>query len=344
MSSGSLVLPPLGALYGAAVKLRLQAYRRGLLNTTKLEAPVISVGNITVGGTGKTPLVDWFCRALAQEGRKPCVLTRGYRRAQPNTRVLVSDGNAVLTTAAQAGDEAFLLAENLKGIAAVISDADRSAAGQWALREWKVDAFVLDDGFQHLQLARDFNVLAVDATDPWGSNKLLPTGRLREPLSGLVRADCIVVTRADDPEQTKSVVAELKRRVNCPVLTSQMKNVGIENLVGEKVESLSGPLTAFCGVGNPESFFTQARKANLSLASTHAFRDHHAFEQRDIDQITRQAQHEGATALITTAKDAVKLHRLHFALPCYVLKIAIEVREEEELMAIMRTALKNHKS
>ena len=341
MSSASLVLPPLGALYGAAVRLRLQAYRRGLLNTTKLDAPVISVGNITVGGTGKTPLVEWFCRALAGEGRKPCVLTRGYRREQPKTRVLVSDGNAVHASAAEAGDEAFLLAQNLKGIAAVVSDANRAAAGQWALEELNVDAFVLDDGFQHLQLARDLNVLAIDATDPWGANKLLPTGRLREPLSGLMRADCVVVTRADNLENVEPLLTELRRRVSCPIFTSQMRTVGIESLAGENAESgaLEQPIAAFCGVGNPDSFFAQARGENLDLVSTQSFPDHHNFEPRDVDQLIQNARTKGATALVTTAKDAVRLRSLQFALPCYVLNIAVAVREEEELLAMVRAVL-----
>src|SRR5712692_8004430 len=152
-----LVLPPLGALYSAAVRARLALYQRGLLQVSKLEAPVISIGNITTGGTGKTPLVEWVARSLAREGKTVCILTRGYRRANPNQRVVVSDGKRVLASELAAGDEPRLLAENLVGAAAVIGDADRFAAGRWAIRELGANAIVLDDGFQHLRLARDLN-------------------------------------------------------------------------------------------------------------------------------------------------------------------------------------------
>ena len=124
--------------------------RQRLLPVTKLPAPVISIGNLTTGGTGKTPLVEWVCRTLARKQRKVCILTRGYGRANPGTRVIVSDGSNVLTTAAEAGDEPYLLAQNLKGVAAVISDPDRIAAGKWALDKLGAEVFVLDDGFQHL--------------------------------------------------------------------------------------------------------------------------------------------------------------------------------------------------
>lgn len=341
MKSAAIVLPPVSALYGAAIKLRLAAYRRGLLNATRLNAPVISVGNLTVGGTGKTPMVEWFCRALARSGRKPCVLTRGYRRENPQSRVLVSDFQGVHSTVGEAGDEAFLLAGNLKGMVAVVSDANRAAAGNWALTELGADVFVLDDGFQHLQLERDLNLLLLDATDPWGGNSLLPVGRLREPLTGLGRADCIVVTRADDPEQVSSLVTDIQGRANCPVLTSQMRVVGVRKLGGEKVDSslLLQPLFAFCGIGNPQSFLAQIRRSYGNLAGSKSFADHHAFQQHDINDVTAKARSAGATALITTAKDAVKLARLEFSLTCLVLDIEVEIHQEDALLELMRIAL-----
>ncbi|MGH9882418.1 MAG: tetraacyldisaccharide 4'-kinase [Pyrinomonadaceae bacterium] len=342
MNSSTLVLPPLSALYGAAIRARLAAYRNGLLSASRLDVPVISIGNITAGGTGKTPLVEWVCRALAREGRQVCILTRGYRREHPGTRVLVSDGSSVQATEKEAGDEALLLAQNLKGIAAVVSDARRVAAGKWAIEELGVNSFVLDDGFQHLQLARDLNVVTVDATDPWGGNQLLPSGRLREPLSGLERADCIVITRADASNRLPSLIAEIQKLVgNRPIFTSRMKPVGTKTLSGEQVESasLAQPLGSFCGVGNPNSFFSLLRSSGYRLVLTRAFADHYLYSQNEIDQLVAEARHHGARSLITTAKDAVKLQRFSLALPCYVLEIQIEIDEEEQFVSMIRKAL-----
>src|SRR5215210_5941933 len=159
----SLALAPLGLLYGAVTRARLRLYRSGFLKSESVGAPVISVGNLTTGGTGKTPLVEWLARALARENRRPCILTRGYGRVNASERVLVSDGERMLADARQGGDEPFLLAEKLLGLAAVISDADRVAAARWALENLRSDIFILDDGFQHLRVARDLDIVTVDA-------------------------------------------------------------------------------------------------------------------------------------------------------------------------------------
>src|SRR6202040_1050727 len=150
-SASSIILAPLSVLYGAVTRTRLALYRRGLLKPSKLDAPVISVGNITTGGTGKTPLVEWVGRALDREGRQVCILTRGYGRENPNTRIVVSNGKEILASEREAGAEPRLLAQSLLGLAAVISDADRFAAGQWAIKKFGSDVFILDDGFQHLR-------------------------------------------------------------------------------------------------------------------------------------------------------------------------------------------------
>jgi tetraacyldisaccharide 4'-kinase len=166
-----------------------------LFRVSELASPVISVGNLTAGGTGKTPLVEFIAQALAHKGKKVCVLTRGYRRQKGRQRVLVSDGQRVLADAIEAGDEPRLLAESLLGTSAVISDADRFAAGQWAERNLGCEVFVLDDGFQHRRLVRNLDIVAIDATGPWGNGHFIPWGRLREPPRGLSRADCVVITR-----------------------------------------------------------------------------------------------------------------------------------------------------
>ncbi len=335
----NLALPPLSAMYSVLTRARLALYRRGTFHTQKLTSPVISIGNLTTGGTGKTPLVEYVCRALANADRNICVLTRGYGRLQPKTRVLVSDGTNVLADPWQAGDEPFLLAQNLKGLAAVISDADRVAAGQWAGRTLGTDTFVLDDGFQHFRLRRDLDIVAIDALDPWGGNHLLPYGRLREPISGLARADCVVITRAEQGRavtRLKGNLEDLTRRR--PVFLSQMQTSGIKTLVDRKEvsrKSVPQPLAAFCAVGNPDSFFKQLEREGLVCVLKKIFPDHHVYRQADVDSLVDAAATAGAKGLITTAKDAVKLAAYFFQLPCHILEIQITFEEPREFLQMI---------
>ena len=339
----TLVMPPLSALYGAVIRARLAAYSRGLLSATHLEAPVISVGNLTVGGSGKTPLVEETCRILAAEGRRACVLTRGYRRESPNSRVLVSDGKSLHANEKESGDEPFLLAKHLLGLAIVISDPNRAAAGKWAIQEFGVDAFVLDDGFQHLQLGRDLNILVIDASDPWGGNQLLPLGRLREPLSGMKRADCLIITRADECNNVADLRSELEDLIaHRPVLTSRMKPVALKTIAGQtaSLKDIPQPIAAFCGVGNPNSFFRIIKSLGIVPVATRPFADHHRYSQNDIDLVVGEARKAGALSLITTAKDAVKLRNLSFLLPCYVQEIRIELEDDSRFLGLLREALR----
>jgi tetraacyldisaccharide 4'-kinase len=338
----SFVLPPLSAIYSALMQARIALYQRGALRVHKLEAPVISVGNMTTGGTGKTPLVEWVSRALAHDGKKVCILTRGYGRANPDMRVVVSDGAQILVDERQSGDEPFLLAQNLKGLAAVVCDADRVSAGQWAIKKLGIDALVLDDGFQQLRLARDLNIVTVDATNPWGGNHLLPYGRLREPLGGLSRADCVVVTRADQNNDLPALQEKLRHfSKGRPIFISRMQSHGIRTIVGEEksIGSLVQPFGAFCSVGNPESFFSHLSRAGYNPLLTRAFPDHYAYGQDDVDLWVEEAKRAGAKSLITTAKDAVKLHSFSFALPCYFLEIQISLAEADQLLDMIRKAV-----
>ncbi len=342
----SFALAPLGALYGAVTRARLALYRAGALTVHKLDAPVISVGNITAGGTGKTPLVEWLARACAREGRRVCVLTRGYGRDEARRRIVVSDGRSVLADAHAGGDEPRLLAENLRGLAAVVADADRVAAARWARAALGVDLFILDDGFQHLRLWRDLNIVTVDATAPWGGGHLLPRGRLRESPSGLTRADCIVLTRAEHARGVAALRAEIAHMSGGrPVFVAHTRTVRVRPLVSEKAADdaapflLPRPLAAFCAIGNPQVFFKQACAADIELNLTRALPDHHRYTQADVDALTRAAAEAGAQALITTAKDAVKLRALRFTLPCYVLEIALAIDDEAGLLALVRGAL-----
>ena len=329
----SILLPPLSILYGAVTRTRLSMYRRGTFQTTRLERPVISVGNITTGGTGKTPLVEWVARTLAATGKKVCILTRGYGRKDPHVQVIVSDGYEVLASPSEAGDEPYLLATNLKGLAAVISSADRIAAGQEAIKDFGSDCFVLDDGFQHLRLARDLNILTLDATNPWGGGSLLPYGRLRESPEGLSRADCIVLTRCDQAGKLDSLRAEISRlNGNAPIFQSEMRTSRVSPLKnGSEPPIPPARVAAFCAVGNPRSFFEHVRRAGYDLAFQKSFADHHVYSQDEIDAIVREAAALAVTSLITTAKDAVKLRTLSFSIPCYALEIEMWIENADEL-------------
>jgi tetraacyldisaccharide 4'-kinase len=347
--ASEIALAPLGALYSAVTRARLVLYQTGALAAHRIDAPVISVGNITTGGTGKTPLVEWLARTMAQQGRRVCILTRGYGRANPDARVVVSDGERVLTNAREGGDEPRLLAENLQGVAAVISDADRVSAARWARAALGSEVFILDDGFQHLRIARDLNILTIDATNPWGGGRLLPRGRLREPLGGLARADCIVITRADQARDLSS----LKERARSlsggrPVLlaSTRVKEMrALSNTADEDAPvtvSRSKPVAAFCAIGNPQSFFTQIRGLGHTLSYTRALPDHHVYTQRDVDAIELEARRVGAQLLLTTAKDAVKLRSLRLGLPCYVVEVEIELDDEGRLLDLISKATRKN--
>jgi tetraacyldisaccharide 4'-kinase len=340
-----VMLTPLSGLYGVAMKARRALYRRGLFHVHKAGVPVISVGNITTGGTGKTPLVEWIARALARRQKRVCILTRGYGRQRPGSPVLVSNGSEIFSDAREAGDEPLLLAEKLEGEAAVICDADRVASARWAAENLGTDLFILDDGFQHMRLARDCNIVVIDATNPWGNRRRLPAGNLRESPQQLARADCIVITRADDVAQTETLKSEIDQlSKGRPVFLSRMRIDGLRKLsnlkegsVGEDLRSV--PLAAFCGVGNPESFFAQLRRAGYTLCHTRVFPDHHYYTQEEINYLISQSSECGAHALLTTAKDEVKLRSLRCEMPCYVVDVAIEIEGESKFLALIDDAI-----
>jgi tetraacyldisaccharide 4'-kinase len=327
-------------LYGLITKARNSLYETGVFKSFTLGVPTVSVGNITVGGTGKTPLVAFITQILAETGEKVCVLSRGYGRDNSKQRVLVSDGKKILTDVRESGDEPFELAQKLLGKAIVVVDANRAAAGNWARERFGITAFVLDDAFQHRRVRRDVNIVAIDATNPFGNEKLLPAGILREPLENLKRADAIVITRAN---LTKNV-ADLKAQISeynshCPIFVSKNRALGLINLENFSAKTSTDanyelritsqrPKTkdrrttercfAFCALGNPRNFFEQLRKENFNLASTEEFPDHHFYTQKDIEKLQTKARKANAEVLLTTAKDAVKLKNLEFDLPCFV--------------------------
>jgi tetraacyldisaccharide 4'-kinase len=264
--------------------------------------------------------------------------------------VLVSDGKQIMANALEGGDEPRLLAEMLQGVAAVISDADRLGAARWAEENLGSDLFILDDGFQHLRLARDLDLVTVDATNPWGGGKLLPHGRLRERLKGLARADGIILTRTEQAQDIMTLRKEAGRLSDGrPVFlsrTSTRATRPLDEAIIKSVapglsthHSLPRPIAAFCALGNPSAFFTHLRSDCYDLSYTRTFPDHYVYSQTDIDALIVEAKRAGARALLTTAKDAVKLRPLRFDLPCYVLEIGLEFDDEETLTGMILEAI-----
>jgi tetraacyldisaccharide 4'-kinase len=348
---------PFSRLYGSLTGLRNRLYDRGLLRSFSLGARTISVGNITTGGTGKTPLVAYIALELADRGEKVCILTRGYGRQNVGDRVVVSDREKIVSDPKIAGDEPVEIALKLNGKAIIIADADRVAAAEWALREYGVTVFILDDGFQHRNAKRDVDIVCVDATDHVGGGKMLPGGRLREPLAGLQRADIVVLTRSDLVSNIQDLRSEISNwNPDAAIFTAQNQIIRVTALEDfqSRLQSLdpsdadrpnASPfddlndrsnggtgefrLAAFCGLGNPENFFKQIRKEveknkDLDLCITRAFPDHHSYTQADIDDLEAKAR-QGAVvdAFVTTAKDAIKLSGLRFSIPCYVVEIDV---------------------
>jgi len=344
---------PFSWIYGKITNFRNALYERGVFKSHALGATVISIGNITVGGTGKTPMVAFLAEILAEQGEKVCILTRGYGRENPKQRVLVSDGEKILVNVKEAGDEPFELARKLLGKASVVADANRVAAAEWAREKFKITAFVLDDAFQHRRVKRDLDIVLLDATNPFGNSKTLPFGILREPLTNLQRADLIVITRANLVENISDLKFQISKfNPDCPIFTAENRISNITQLKefhGETQSSqrkttdneqrTTDKYLAFCALGNPDNFFEQLKREEFNLVSTKKFPDHHRYTQTDIEKLETEAKQKGAEILLTTAKDAVKLSNLNFDLPCFVVESRLVFDDEKKLREIIRAVI-----
>jgi len=306
------LLEVLAVPYGLAVRLRATLYQHGWLPQQRLTCRVISVGNLTVGGTGKTPIVIWVVNRLLAQGRRVGVLSRGYRRRSDAAMVLVSDARSVLVGPEDAGDEPHLIAVRCPG-ALVAVGADRHRLGRWVLERFPVDCFVLDDGFQHLALYRDVDLLLVDASDARGLDALVPAGRLREPVSAASRATAVVLTRAEKPDDRQAVTAKLAqagvmREAPIVVRFTVEALVHLSSKAVEKSDRLAGRKAfAFSGIANPASFRLLLTEAGFPVAGELLFPDHHWYRVADLDLIRRRADACGAEVILTTEKDADKI-------------------------------------
>ena len=308
-----IVLWPASKLYGIGVSLRTRLYASGLLKQKRLKATVISVGNLSVGGTGKTPLVIWLAEKLLAQGHRVAILTRGYRGT------------------ASSSDEVDLMRSRLQNRVIFGVGKDRFAGGQRIESRQAIDVFLLDDGFQHLQLARDLDIVLMDASHPVGGQPLLPAGPMREPISAVVRADVIVFTRTENAPGAKEAI---QRFWKLPIFAAStfllgFRSLGLEGPLQSVADLGSGPFFAFCGIGNPEAFVRDLQRWGVAPAGHMFFADHHRYTLEDVQAIDQAAKGVGAKGLLTTEKDFCNLTSVALpALPVYVSIIDLKVDGE----------------
>jgi tetraacyldisaccharide 4'-kinase len=300
---------PASAIFGAGVAIRNGLYDRGILSARKLSRPVVSIGNLSVGGTGKTPFVIALGELLKQRGIAFDVLSRGYRRNSIEIAVVDPNGPP-----SQFGDEPLLIARKLQ--VPVIVGADRYRAGLMAEKRFSSKLHLLDDGFQHRRLHRDFDIVLLPAEDYRGT--LLPAGRLREPVTALRRADAVVLPNQIEQLRFAGQVWPVRRHIELPG---------------------GGNLIAFCGIGRPGQFFDGLKTAGQKIAKTVAFRDHHSYEQRDMDRLLRLKKQTDADGFITTEKDVINLGVLSAQLqPMYSAGLRMELESPEQtVIGVLKT-------
>jgi tetraacyldisaccharide 4'-kinase len=305
------LLTPVSWLYGAVVAARNRHYDRPA-NRVRAGIPVVSVGNLTVGGTGKTPIVCWIAERLRDDGRRPAVVSRGYGGTAGRGPCVVSRGEGPRVDVRVAGDEPYFMAHTLPGVRVIVGS--HRAGGVEAAVATGADIAILDDGFQHRRLARDLDLLLVDRSDPFGGGRLLPAGRLREPLSGMSRADLVLLTRSCSAELRVELETTLRRHLTgAPVLEAGHECVGFVDAEGEATEV--GPrVVAFCGIGHPAGFRRDLEARGLELVDFVVFRDHHDYSSAELHALSARASASGA-GLVTTEKDLARLSGVPTAVP-----------------------------
>ena len=343
------ILYALSFIYDRLVQLRLYFYRKRILRERALGCLVISVGNLTVGGTGKTPIVEKFARALQAGGRRVAILSRGYksmprkrswwdrlRRSMVDPPRIVSDGKSLLLDSRTAGDEPYMLAHNLKDVV-VLVDKDRVKSGRLAIDKWKVDTLLLDDGLQYLHLKHRLDIVLVDRQAPFGNEFLLPRGTLREAPRNLRRASYIFITK--NTGQSNEALIQRIRRYNrtADIIECAHKPLYLQNVfTGEQLplESLRDAfIGSICGIAAPESFEGALRKLGAHIDLAKRYIDHHYYTEPELTTFINRCIRRDLAMIVTTEKDAVRMPHLPEAkvkVPVYFLRVEIEILSGHE--------------
>lgn len=343
-----LMLGMAAVVYGGVHRVRPWLYRSGLRTVRRLPCRVASIGNLTVGGTAKTPLAIDLARRMRGRGRRVAVLSRGYKGTLERRGGVVSDGRNLLLGPHEAGDEPYLIASRLAGVPVLVG-RDRHAAGLTAWRRYGAECLVLDDGFQHLPLFRDLNLLLLDFEHPFGNGRLLPRGPLRESVSALQRADAVVVTRTP-PEAGSGSRAALIRRIQGlmpgPVFFAAGEPYGYVVARGSicvtgtaVCEELAAPAISVCrrrralafsGIARNDDFRDTLRRGGMDIAAALSFPDHHAYTPQDAARVVARARSAGADLLVTTDKDHARIDRVAWPLDLLVVGVRIVFDRDED--------------
>lgn len=335
------ILRLLSVLYGLAISLRRALYRNAFFKQKKLPQRVISVGNITLGGTGKTPAVMQIAGVLCRNRKHPVVISRGYGRSDESALVVVSDGKQVLVDVKTGGDEPVLIGSKLVDVP-VVADSNRFRAALFALQRFGSDTVILDDGFQHLQVRRDIDIVLLDAVDPFGSGKLFPAGILREPLSALHRAHAVLITGTERVVDLVPLKRVIRRNTQARIFTSRQVPSDLVNVMTGETKPFSAlrgaAVLALSGIARPASFVSLLRSLGAEVKAEVAYPDHYGYKNSDLAAITKRAAKEQVAMIVTTEKDAVRLRGLKPG-SLWALRIELKVVENEEWEAVLLNKL-----
>ncbi len=332
----NLILSFFSLLYGAIGGARVFLYQYGFCKSKKLRAKVISVGNVTVGGTGKTPLSIYLAQKLKEGGGSVAILSRGYRRRKKQM-VALTHKDWQRTNWEDVGDEPYLMSRRLSDVPVVVGK-NKSASGEYAIKKFGTKILILDDGFQHLGLFRDLDIVVIDSTNPFGNKRLLPAGSLREPLNSLKRADMFVLTKTDQVPNINPLIQTLKGyNPRAPAVESIYQIHSIEKLLdGCPIDpkGLEGKkVFAFSGIGNPSSFEDSLKQLKIQLLSHRMFPDHFPYRKRDLLTLQKEAKGKGAHFIITTEKDSVRIPLINQQeIPLLVVKIDLKITRGEKIL------------
>jgi len=343
LSPARFLLWPLAQIWAIVSAFQL---RRKIASARRLATPVVSVGGISIGGAGKTPMVDYLAERLSELGLHPAILTRGYRRRSIETSILVEAGEPAPVSFT--GDEAQIFVQS--GYAHSGIGADRFVTGRLLEEKYRPDIFLLDDGFQHTRLRRDLDLVVIDALNPFGGGAVFPLGDLREPLSGLSRAGLFVIMRAAPEREYAGVVRQLRAlNPSAPIFRARLEHrYWVDYRTRQPHHSLDMPVAAFCGLANPASFWGTLRSLRLQPVFQWAFGDHHHYTCAQVERLAAQAKMHGSNLLLTTEKDAMNLPDStagvleHAGVELYWLKIGVHVENEAELLELIVSRMHGH--